>query len=106
MVSQLAQLLRADRAINLPLVMLPDLAEHGEEDDFPIRSTPVSYPGSNITKPYPQLPNCSIKMVGPRSAQFGTPLCEHPADLIDSLELALGKAIQPVTDFRFELKVI
>jgi hypothetical protein len=44
-VGQLAQLLCPDRTIDLPLVMLPDLAEDGAEDDLSIRSTPVRYPG-------------------------------------------------------------
>ena len=50
MVVALAQFLRPDRPVDLPLVMLPGLAEHGEEHDLPIRSTPVRYPRCNIAK--------------------------------------------------------
>jgi hypothetical protein len=58
-----AQFLRADRPVNLPLVVLPGLAEHGEEHDLPIRSTPVRSPGCNIAKPDPQLPDRPLKVI-------------------------------------------
>jgi hypothetical protein len=37
----LAQFLRPDGPVDLPLVMLPGLAEHGEQHDLSLRSTPV-----------------------------------------------------------------
>jgi hypothetical protein len=53
MMTTLAQLLHPDSAVNLPLVVLPGLAENGEEDELPVRSTPVRYPHGNIAKPDP-----------------------------------------------------
>jgi hypothetical protein len=53
MMTTLAQLLRPNGTVNLPLVMLPGLAENGEENEPPIGSTPVRYPRGNIAKPDP-----------------------------------------------------
>jgi hypothetical protein len=45
-------------------------------------------------------------MVGPGTAELGPFLREHSANLIDSLEIAVAKAIEPVTDFELKLKVV
>jgi hypothetical protein len=45
-------------------------------------------------------------MVGPGPTEFGSVLRQHPADLIDPLEVAIAETVQPVTDLRLELEVI
>jgi GNAT superfamily N-acetyltransferase len=55
--------LRADGAVDLPLLVLAGLAEHCQQDDPPIRSTPVRYPGRDIPKPDPQLPGIAVQHV-------------------------------------------
>jgi len=49
----LAEFLRPDCPVDLPLVVLPSLSEHRQEHDPPISSTPVRHPGRNIAKPDP-----------------------------------------------------
>jgi hypothetical protein len=41
-----AQFLRLDRPVDLPLAMLPGLAEYGQEHDPAISSTPVRTTGA------------------------------------------------------------
>jgi hypothetical protein len=59
----LAGLLRADGPVDLPLLVLAGLAEHGQQHDSPIRSTPVRNPGRNIPEPQAQLPHWSFQVV-------------------------------------------
>jgi hypothetical protein len=59
----LAGLLRADGPVDLPLLMLTGLAEHGQQHDPPISSTPVRDPGRNVSKPEPQLPYGPFQVV-------------------------------------------
>jgi hypothetical protein len=66
-------LLRPDRPVDLLLVMLPDLPEHGQEHDHPLSSTPVPDSGRDIAQPDPQFPDRSLQVIGPRAAQFGAP---------------------------------
>ena len=40
-----------------------------------------------------------------RAAEFGALLREHPADLIDPLEVAVAEAVQPVADLMLRLKL-
>ena len=102
----LAHLLCPDRPVDLPLVMLPGLPEYGQEHDLPISSTPVGDPGRNITEPDPQFPDLSLQVIGPRATEFGSFPGENAAYLVDSLEVAIAEAIQPVADFRLELEII
>lgn len=90
-----AGLLRADGPVDLPLLVLPGLAEHGQQHDSPIRSTPVRDPGRNIAKPDPQLPHGSFQVVRPRAAEFAALLREQPADLIGALVVAVAEAVEP-----------
>jgi hypothetical protein len=62
-VAAFAQFLSPDRPVNLPLVVLPGLAERREEHDRPTWSTPARYPGRNIAKPDPQLPYRPLKVI-------------------------------------------
>jgi hypothetical protein len=89
----LTGLLRADGPVDLPLLVLPGLAEHGQQHDPPIRSTPVRDPGRNIPEPQPQLPHGSFQVIRPRAAEFAALLCEQPADLIESLSLSLSLSL-------------
>jgi len=59
----LAGLLRADGPVDLPLLMLAGLAEHGQQHDPPISSTPVRDPGRNIAKTKPKLPDRPFQVV-------------------------------------------
>jgi hypothetical protein len=59
----LAGLLRADSSVDLPLLVLAGFPEHGQQHDPPIRSTPVRYPGRNITKPQTQFPHRSFQVI-------------------------------------------
>jgi len=102
----LAEFLRPDRPVDLPLLMLSGLAEHCQEHDPPISSTPVGDPGRNIPEPDPQFPDRPVQVIGPRPAEFGALLREHAADFVDSFEVAVAEAVQSVTDFGFELEVI
>src|SRR6266566_227169 len=92
--------------VDLPLIVLPGLAEHGQEHDHPLSSTPVRDPGRNVTQADPQFPDRSFQVIGPRAAEFGAFLGEHAAYLIDPLEVDVAEAVQPVTDFGLELEVI
>jgi hypothetical protein len=58
-----AELLSPHRAVDLALIVLPGLPEHGQEHDDPIGSTPVRYPGRNLAKPNPQLPDSALQVV-------------------------------------------
>jgi hypothetical protein len=102
----LAQLLRSDGPVDLPLVMLLGLAERCQQHDPSISSTPVGDPRRNITQPDPQLPDWPFQVVRPWAAEFAALLGEHPAYLVDALEIAGAKTVQPVADFRFELEVV
>ena len=101
-----ACLLHPDRPVDLPLVMLPGFPEQRQEHDLPISSTPVRDPRRNITEPDPRLPDRSLQVIGPRTAEFGAFLSEHAAYLVDPLEVAVAEAVQPVANLRFELEVI
>jgi hypothetical protein len=81
----LAQFLRLGCPVDLPLVVLPGLAEHCQEHDPAISSTPVRDPRRNITQPDPQLPYRSLQVIGPRAAQFRALLGEYPAYFVDPL---------------------
>lgn len=95
-----------DRPVDLPLAMLPGLPEHGQQHDRPLSSTPVRDPGCNITQPDPQLPHRSLQVIRPQAAQLGPFLGEQAAFLVDSFEVAVAEATQPVADLRFELEVV
>jgi hypothetical protein len=41
-----AQFLRPDRPVDLPLVVLPGLAEYGQEHDLAVSSTPARTTGA------------------------------------------------------------
>jgi len=102
----LAQYLRPDCPVDLPLVVLPGLAEYGKEHDPAISSTPVRDPRRNITQPDPQLPDRSFEVVRPRAAQFRALLGEHPAYFVDPLEVVIAEAVEPIADLWFELEVM
>jgi hypothetical protein len=107
----LAQFLRPglpDCPVDLPLVVLPGLAEHGQEHDPPISRTPVRDPGRNITKTDPQLPDPRPLLPGDQTKGRPVPalLGDHPAHFVDALEVVITEAIQPVADLWFELKVM
>src|SRR5262249_27446290 len=102
----LADLLRSNRSVDLPLIVLPDFAEHREQHDQPLRSTPVSHPAGNVAESDPQLPDRTVQVVRPRAAQLHTLLREHPGHLVDSLEVAIAQAVQPGTNLRFDLEVV
>jgi hypothetical protein len=101
----LAQLLRSDGPVNLPLVVLLSFPEHSQQHDPSISSTPVGDPRRNIAQPDPQLPDWSFKVIRPWAAEFAALLREHAAYFIDALEIAVVEAVEPVTDFRFEFEV-
>ena len=85
--------------------MLPGLAEHGQEHDRPISSTPVRDPGATSRSRIRSSQTASLQVIRPRAAQFGAFLGEHAAYLVDPLEVAVAEAVQPVADLRFELEV-
>jgi hypothetical protein len=73
-----AYLLRPDRPVDLLLVMLPGLPEHGQQHDRPFSSTPVRDPGRNITQADPQFPDRSVQVIRPRAAEFGAFSASRP----------------------------
>ena len=86
-------LLCPDSPVDLPVVMLPGLPEHGQQHDRPLSRTSVRDPGRNITQPDPQFSDRSVLVIRPRAAEFGAFLGEHAADLADrfkSLSLRLS----------------
>jgi hypothetical protein len=89
----LAQHLRPDCPVDLPLVVLPGLPEYGQQYDPSISSTPVRDPRRNITQPDPQLPDLSFQVVRPGAAQFRTLLGKHPAYFVDPLEVVIAEAV-------------
>jgi predicted enzyme related to lactoylglutathione lyase len=66
----LACLLGADGAIDLPLVVLAGLAEHGQHHDRAIWPAPVRYPDRHLGKPNPQLPDLAFQVIGPMEAMI------------------------------------
>jgi hypothetical protein len=102
----LAGLLRAYRPVDLPLIVLAGLAEHGQQHNPPIRSTPVGEAGRNIAEPDPQFPDRPVQVVRPRAAKFGALLGKQAADLIDTLIVAVAEAVQLVADLRLELEPV
>lgn len=99
-------LLGSDGPFDLPLIVLLGLTEHGEQDDSPLRGAPIRYPDRDFAKPDSQLPNLSFKVIRPRPAQTLPFLREESGDLVHSLEVAITKAVQPVTNLCFEFEVI
>jgi hypothetical protein len=67
----LADLLGPDSAIDLPLVVLAGLAEHGQEHDRPVGRTPVRYPDGGPGKPEPQFPDLAFEVL--RCSDQGPP---------------------------------
>jgi hypothetical protein len=73
--------------------VLPGLAEHGQEHDPAISSTPVRDPCRNIAQPNPYLPDRSFQVIRPRAAQFRAFLGEHPAYFVDPLEVVIAETV-------------
>jgi hypothetical protein len=92
-----ACLLHPDRPVDLPLVMLPGFPEHRQEHDLPISST-LRDPRRNITEPDPQLPDRSLQVIGPRTAEFGAFLGEHAAYLVTISRLRRKLGDPPVIE--------
>jgi hypothetical protein len=105
-VVSLAGLLRADGPVDLPLLVLAGLTERGQQHDSPIRGTPVRYPGRDIAKPDPQLPDGAFQVVRPGAAEFAALLGEQPADLVDALVIAVAEGVEPVADLRLQLEAV
>jgi hypothetical protein len=105
-VVSLAEFLGADCPVDLPLLVLAGLPEGRQQDDSPIRSTPVRYPGRNLAKPDPEFPDGPFQVIRPRPAQFGAPYGEQAADLIDAFVVAVAEAVQPVADLWLQLEAI
>jgi hypothetical protein len=102
----LARLLGADSPVDLPLVVLTGLVEHGQHYDRAIWSAPIRYPDRHPSKPKPQFPNLAFKVIGPRAAESGALLCQHPSDFIDPLVVRVTETVQPFADFGLQLKPV
>ena len=57
----LARALGADSPVDLPLVVLAGLMEHGQHDDRAIWSAPIRYPDRHPRKPNPQFPDLAFR---------------------------------------------
>jgi hypothetical protein len=80
----LAHPLGADSPVDLPLVMLSGLMEHGQHHDGAIWSAPIRYPDRHLGKPDPQLPDLAFQVIGQRPAKSRALLRQQPGDLVDS----------------------
>lgn len=66
----------------------------------------MRYPGRDIAKPDTQLPHRSVQVVRPGSAKLGAFLSHQAAHLVYSLVVAAAEAVEPVADFRLQLKAV
>ncbi|GAA4197637.1 hypothetical protein [Microbispora amethystogenes] len=101
-----ADLLRPDRPIDLPLIVLPRLVKDSEQHDGPSWSTPVRYPCRTIPKPDAQFPDRTFQVIRPGPAELGALLRKKAGHLVDSLEIAVTEVVEPLPDFRLDLKAV
>lgn len=102
----LADLLRPDRTVNLPLIMLAGLAEYRQQHNRAVGPAPIRYPDRHLVKPEPQFPHRILQVIRPRPAQPGTLLGEHAGDLVDPFEVTVAEAVEPVADLRLQLEAV
>jgi hypothetical protein len=57
------ELLRPDRPVDLPLIMLAGLAEHGQQHDHAVGPAPIRYPDGQLVKPDAEFPHRAHQVI-------------------------------------------
>jgi hypothetical protein len=54
---------RPDRPVDLPLIMLAGLAEHGQQHDHTVGPAPIRYPDGHLVKPDAEFPHRALQVI-------------------------------------------